>query len=261
MTVALITARGGSTRVPRKNIRNFCGIPLVAWSIIQSRAAKSIDKVYVTTDDEAIANVAEQYGAEVIMRPVWPSGVTAGVAFRHGIEHMHSSGIFPDNVFSMLPTSVLRKPEDLDSMHDIFMSRKLKTITTGVPLKEVFLMKNSAKYQERYGETCNVPGTPTVDKYVSTNWHIYDKFWQYSKVEGGTSLGRVDYQLPIWQHNPDYDIVIDTKPVDTSLKMDLYALCEWQCFDIDYLDDFELCETLMERFILKGAGRAVYDRY
>ena len=72
MIAAVIPARGGSVRLPRKNVLPFCGLPLMAWSIIQAKNSHAVDAVYVTTDDDEIADVAREYGAEVIRRPDWP---------------------------------------------------------------------------------------------------------------------------------------------------------------------------------------------
>lgn len=63
--IAIITARGGSKRIPRKNIKEFCGIPILAYSIEAALNAGVFDTVMVSTDDEEIAGVARQYGAEV----------------------------------------------------------------------------------------------------------------------------------------------------------------------------------------------------
>ena len=64
-TAAIITARGGSKRIPRKNIKEFCGKPILAYSIEAALAAGVFDTVMVSTDDEEIAEVARQYGADV----------------------------------------------------------------------------------------------------------------------------------------------------------------------------------------------------
>jgi len=70
MRVAIIPARGGSKRIPHKNIRDFCGKPMLAWSILAAQESGCIDRVIVSTDDPAIADVAQQYGADVpFMRP------------------------------------------------------------------------------------------------------------------------------------------------------------------------------------------------
>lgn len=63
--VAIITARGGSKRIPRKNIRHFCGKPILAYSIEAAIASGIFDTVMVSTDDEEIAEIARQYGAEI----------------------------------------------------------------------------------------------------------------------------------------------------------------------------------------------------
>ena len=63
--LAIITARGGSKRIPRKNIKEFCGKPIIAYSIQAALRAGVFDTVMVSTDDEEIAGIAGQYGAEV----------------------------------------------------------------------------------------------------------------------------------------------------------------------------------------------------
>ena len=64
-TLAVITARGGSKRIPRKNIKEFCGQPILAYSIEAAKASGIFDTVMVSTDDEEIAEIAKRYGAEV----------------------------------------------------------------------------------------------------------------------------------------------------------------------------------------------------
>jgi N-acylneuraminate cytidylyltransferase len=79
MKIAVIPARGGSKRIPRKNIRDFCGKPMIAWSIEVAKASGLFDHVIVSTDDAEIAEVAKQWGAEVpFMRPAHLSNDRAG---------------------------------------------------------------------------------------------------------------------------------------------------------------------------------------
>ena len=68
MKLCVIPARGGSKRIPRKNIREFCGKPMIAWSIEAALASGCFDQVIVSTDDEEIASIAESFGAEVPFR-------------------------------------------------------------------------------------------------------------------------------------------------------------------------------------------------
>ncbi len=60
-TAAIIPVRGGSKRLPRKNVKMFCGHPLMAWAITQAKCSKNIDEVYVTTDDDEIYNCYKNY--------------------------------------------------------------------------------------------------------------------------------------------------------------------------------------------------------
>jgi N-acylneuraminate cytidylyltransferase len=70
LKIAVIPARGGSKRIPRKNIRDFCGKPMIAWSIETARASRLFDRIIVSTDDAEIAAVAAQWGAEApFVRP------------------------------------------------------------------------------------------------------------------------------------------------------------------------------------------------
>ena len=70
MNIAVIPARGGSKRIPRKNIKDFCGKPMIAWSIEAAKESELFEHIIVSTDDVEIAEVAKQWGAEVpFMRP------------------------------------------------------------------------------------------------------------------------------------------------------------------------------------------------
>lgn len=78
-SIAVIPARGGSKRIPRKNIKDFCGKPMIAWSIEAAKASGLFDHIIVSTDDAEIAAVAKQWGAEVpFMRPAELSSDYAG---------------------------------------------------------------------------------------------------------------------------------------------------------------------------------------
>ena len=89
MNVAIIPARGGSKRIPRKNIKPFCGKPMIAWSIEAALQSACFDRVIVSTDDAEIAEVARQCGATVpFMRPAELSDDFTGTipVIRHAIE-------------------------------------------------------------------------------------------------------------------------------------------------------------------------------
>ena len=86
---AIVPARGGSKSIPRKNLRSFAGHPLLAYSIAAGLQARSVDRVIVSTDDEELAQVARQYGAEVpFLRPVELAAdeTTDLPVFQHALE-------------------------------------------------------------------------------------------------------------------------------------------------------------------------------
>lgn len=95
MNIAIIPARGGSKRIPRKNIKEFCGKPLIAYSIEVALASKLFERVIVSTDDQEIAEIAKRYGAEVpFLRPKTLSDdyTSSGEAVTHTLMELEKSG-------------------------------------------------------------------------------------------------------------------------------------------------------------------------
>lgn len=95
VTVAIIPARGGSKRIPKKNIKNFLGKPLIAYSIDTAIKSQLFDKVIVSTDDEEIATIAKKYGADVpFMRPkeLADDFATSIDAISYTIEELQKQG-------------------------------------------------------------------------------------------------------------------------------------------------------------------------
>lgn len=94
-SIAVIPARGGSKRIPRKNIKEFCGKPIIAYSIEAALQGGLFDRVIVSTDDQEISEVAKSYGAEIpFMRPPELSDDYAGTdeVFLHALEYYLSKG-------------------------------------------------------------------------------------------------------------------------------------------------------------------------
>jgi len=119
-TFAFIFARGSSKELPGKNIRNLNGVPLLAHSILKAKKVKSISRVFVSTDDEAIAKVAIRYGAEVIERPVELAGDNSPewLAWRHAIEWLGARNEVFDKFISLPTTSPLRSVVDINNCLD-----------------------------------------------------------------------------------------------------------------------------------------------
>src|SRR5258706_11101107 len=111
--LALIPARGGSKSVPRKNLLQIAGKPLLAYSVLHAKACASITRVIVSTDDDEIASAARQHGADVpFKRPADAATDTATDldVFRHALGWLgEHEGYAPDLVVHLRPTGPVRE--------------------------------------------------------------------------------------------------------------------------------------------------------
>lgn len=122
-TIGLITARGGSKSIPQKNIKMLAGKPLIAWTIAAALQSKELSRVIVTTDDEKIAKVSREWGAEVpFIRPIElarddSSSISAVL---HAIQWMEENeGFCPDYIMLLQPTSPFRTAEDIHQSKEL----------------------------------------------------------------------------------------------------------------------------------------------
>ena len=115
--LAFIFARGGSKRLPRKNIRSFCGKPLICHSIDIALSSPNIKQVYVSTDDDEIENISLQSGASIIRRPKNLANDKAPewLAWQHAINWVNRNGEVFDRFVSLPATSPLRNIEDVSA--------------------------------------------------------------------------------------------------------------------------------------------------
>jgi len=116
MNIAIIPARGGSKRIPRKNIKLFHGKPMLAWSIIAAKNAACFDRIIVSTEDAEIAVVAQEYGAEVpFMRPVEIANdyATTTEVISHAITWLNQHGQMPERVCCLYATAPFVDADDL----------------------------------------------------------------------------------------------------------------------------------------------------
>jgi CMP-N-acetylneuraminic acid synthetase len=136
--VAGIFARGGSKGVPRKNVRLLAGKPLIAHAIETARKSALIDRVFVSTDDREIAEVATQYGAEVpFMRPpeLARDDSPEWMAWQHAIRTLDGTAGSPNwDAFVCVPTtSPLRKREDVDACISVLLAGDADIVITVRP--------------------------------------------------------------------------------------------------------------------------------
>ncbi|MBN2646273.1 MAG: pseudaminic acid cytidylyltransferase [Thiotrichales bacterium] len=116
MKVCVIPARGGSKRIPRKNIKPFCGQPMIAYSIQAALNSACFDAVIVSTDDAEIAEVALQFGAQVpFMRPAELANDYAGTlpVIKHAVDWLAQNNQAADEVCCLYATAPFVQPEML----------------------------------------------------------------------------------------------------------------------------------------------------
>lgn len=140
-TLAVIPARGGSKGIPKKNIKNLGGKPLILHTIEQAAETACIDKVVVSTDCDETASVCKEHSdVEVIMRPEEISGDTSKTeqALIHACDSFKESyGISVDVVITLEPTSPFRTSRSIDKCMSVFSRGDADSVVTVVPFTDV----------------------------------------------------------------------------------------------------------------------------
>ena len=126
--LAIIPARGGSKRLPRKNVLDLNGKPLIAYSIEAGLKSKYIDKVIVTSDDDEILTISERYGADTIKRPDELASDTATTfdAIKHAMENCERY----DYIILLQPTSPLRNEKHIDEAIELLELKKADAVVS-----------------------------------------------------------------------------------------------------------------------------------
>lgn len=142
-TVCIILARGGSKRIPRKNLMALNGLPLVVWSIQQALNSSSIDQVFVSTDDDEIASVSKNYGAEIIKRPIELAGdkSTSESALLHALYYIENFRKITTIVF-LQPTSPVRSDNDINDAVTLYFEKEADSLFSAC-MVEGFIWKKT----------------------------------------------------------------------------------------------------------------------
>jgi N-acylneuraminate cytidylyltransferase len=226
--LALVPARGGSKGIPRKNIRDFAGHPLIAYSIAAGLHAALVNRVIVSTDDEEIAEVARQYGAEApFIRPAeFAQDQSLDLpVFQHALEWLaEKENYHPDVVVQLRPTSPVRPPGLVDEAIALLLHHPEADSVRGV----VPAGQNPHKMWRLDPETGQMKPLLTVagidEPFNAPRQVLPVVYWQTGHVDvirsrviqQGSMSGRV--VLPVFVE-PSYTVDIDT-PKD-------WARSEW----------------------------------
>ena len=131
MSICLIPARGGSKRIPRKNIREFCGKPMIAWSIDAAKKSECFDHILVSTDDKEIAEIAVSYGAEVpFLRPEKLADDTTSTqaVISHALSWMEENNWDCKSLCCLYATAPFVQPKDLKRSREMLKTSRPGTV-------------------------------------------------------------------------------------------------------------------------------------
>ncbi len=217
-SVAIIPARGGSKGLKEKNIYPVAGKPLLAWTVLQAFASASIDKVFITTDDEAIANVASTYGAEVIVRPPELAGDKASSesAILHAAGVIEKEYAMPISTIVFLQaTSPLRKPDDIDRATELFLQEGADSLISVTRVDDLTLWESRA------------------GKWESVNFDYRNRGMRQDRptqfIENGS----------IYIFKPETLLAFGNRIGE---KLSAYEMEFWQTWEIDTLEEIDLIE-------------------
>jgi CMP-N,N'-diacetyllegionaminic acid synthase len=165
--LGLVPARAGSQGLPGKNLRPLAGRPLIGWTLAAGQASNTIDRLVVTTDDEAVIALAETMGVETLRRPAELADASASVI--DAIDHaLISLGRGWDYVVLLQPTSPLRTAADIDGAVALCHQRKAPSVIGVSPMPKPPGFYGSVDADGRW--TRNAPAT---DEAVIINGAIY----------------------------------------------------------------------------------------
>jgi N-acylneuraminate cytidylyltransferase len=182
MNIAIIPARGGSKRIPRKNIKYFHGKPLIAYSIEAAKKSGCFDKIIVSTDDAEIAEVAIKYGAEVpFIRPVEISDdyATTLDVMKHAIHWCEESGLMVDNVCCIYATAPFLLAEyiqqGLESLNINGVKYAFSATSFAFPIQRAIKLNNDNKVTMFQPEHLNTRSQDLEEAYHDAGQFYWGK--------------------------------------------------------------------------------------
>jgi pseudaminic acid cytidylyltransferase len=182
MNICVIPARGGSKRIPRKNIKFFNGKPIIAYSIEVALESRHIDKVIVTTDDQEIANIALEFGAEVpFYRPQELSNdyCTIGPVISHAVDWMENNGILINHVCCLYPTAPFIEVGSISDAYKKFIEKEadfcLSVASFPFPIQRAVKISKSGVIEVFNPEFVNIRSQDLEESYHDAGQFFWGK--------------------------------------------------------------------------------------
>ena len=225
--ISIIPARGGSKSIPKKNLIDFLGAPLISKTIIQSLASNKINRTIVSTDDKEISKISKVAGAEVISRPKEISGdqATTETALLHTLEVLkQKEGYIPDIVLLLQATSPLRKKNDIDLSIEKFIFEKADSLISGSKFEDFLFWENKN------------------NSWVPVNYNPNKRMRRQDRnprfVENGS----------IYMFKPEILYKFNNR---IGGKMVVYEMDFWQTWEIDTYDEVDLLSFYYKKYLNK----------
>lgn len=219
--LAIIPARGGSKRLPRKNVLDLCDKPLIAYTIEAALKSKYINKVIVSSDDEEILNISKKFGADIIKRPIDLANDTATTfdAIKHTIDNFEKY----DYIVLLQPTSPLRNEKHIDEAIELLENKKADAIVS------VCEMEHSPLWSNTLPENGNMSSF-LRDEILNKRSQDLEKYY---RLNGAIYICKTENLL-------------EEKSFFLKENIFAYVMDRKSSIDIDEEMDFKIAEVLME---------------
>jgi len=222
---AIIIARGGSKGIPNKNIMDFCGHPLLAWTVTQALAAPLVSDVWISSDSMDILSIGEKYGARPIVRPEEISGdkATSESAWLHALGVIESEQkISTDYVLAPQVTSPLREPDDFTRAIKLMVDQQADSLLSVAEVEDFFIWKKN-----KDGEI------------QSVNYDYHDRKPRQQIENRYLENGSFYLFKP--------DLIRQTKN-RLGGRIAICVMERYKMFQIDTYDDIKLCSVMMSGY-------------
>ncbi|MFT4089218.1 MAG: pseudaminic acid cytidylyltransferase [Asticcacaulis sp.] len=220
--IAIIPARGGSKRIPQKNIRLFYGNPMLAYSLEAAKASGLFDRIIVSTDDDAIAKLAVDYGAEApFVRPPELSDDHTGTGdvVRHAIDWLSTQGHTPEAVCCIYATAPFLTAERLQQGWDALQGRRFAFSVTTYAFPIQRALRQTAQggvemFQPEHRNTRSQDLEPAFHDAAQFYWGLTEAW-----LNGESAYGPQSAPVIL----PRHEVVDIDTPEDWELAERLYA--------------------------------------
>lgn len=232
IVAGVVIAKQFSARVPRKNVVDLCGKPMLEWTFIQAKHAKELTHTVFVTDDGGMAEMARAYTPHVVMQDpsrTLPGTANGWTAVCEGLDYVEREIGPPSIVVGLLPTSPLKKPGDLDNL--VWCYRKWRSAKGTKLVQPVVRFHELTLHMDMGGGGMVriLHEGQQVHRYLNTapiGWNVVDA--------------------------PSYRSTMDTTVFDDPL---IYMELEpWQGFDVDREFDLDIVRTLFKKYVLDKGG-------